>query len=144
MKYDSRHKNKTLLQRVTALLDDKITEEMCFPNDYNQSIFNKVVAVKASVLGPAGQIAACQLIWIMGGKGAYPNADGRDICKNINLSTGKYGGWLRKEIQGEVKPEYLPEWAKERLAIVKQEHAARRALAEAKKHKKARGTECER
>lgn len=53
---------------------------------------------------------------------------------------------LRKKcvFRMEVKPEYLPEWAKERLAIVKQEHAARRALAEAKKHKKARGTECER
>lgn len=98
-----------------------ITAEMCLPNDYSKSIASKVVAVKQSALHPEYQSAPHQLIYVTGGNGAQANAYG-NACFHYSLYTGEQGRWERYDIQGEVKPEHLPDWAKTRLTeILKQE-----------------------
>ncbi len=91
-----------------------ITSDMCYPNDYSKSIEGKVVAVKASVLRDEYQRDTHQLVYVTGGFGAAANARG-NACFTTNLYSGKNSRWERYDIQGEVKPECLPEWAKEKL-----------------------------
>ena len=108
-----------------------ITPDMCFPNDCRESIKGKVVAVKISMLRPEYQSADHQLIYVTGGNGAAANARG-NACFCINLYTGEQTRWERFEVQGEVKPEHLPEWAKERLAVIQKEQAEKERKARAK------------
>lgn len=101
---------------------DKITAEMCRPNDFSESLQGKVVAVKLAVLRPEYQSADHQLIFITGGNGARGNSRGT-ACFCKNLYTGEETRWERYDIQGEVRPEHLPAWAKERLAKIQKEQA---------------------
>jgi hypothetical protein len=107
---------------------DPITAEMCLANDYHESIKGKVVAVKLCMLRPEYRSADHQLIYVTGGFGAEANARG-NACFCVNLYTGEETRWERFELQGVVKPECVPEWAKKRLEIVLREleERARRA-----------------
>ena len=101
---------------------EPITYDMCYKNDYKESIVGKIVAIKESVLRPEFQSADRQLFYVTGGSGAVANSRG-SACFAVNLYSGKEVRWERHEIQGEVKPECLPEWAKERAAVVAKEQA---------------------
>lgn len=98
---------------------EKITADMCFQNDYGKSVEGKVVAVKAEVLKPEFRSCEHQLIYVTGGNGAKANPRG-NACFHINLYSGEEGRWERYDIQGEVKPECLPQWAKNRLDNIQQ------------------------
>lgn len=98
---------------------EKITAEMCFSNDYGKSLVGKVVAVKPGVLKPEYRSCEHQLIYVTGGNGAKASPRG-NACYHINLYSGEHGRWERYDIQGEVKPECLPQWAKERLENIRQ------------------------
>jgi hypothetical protein len=97
-----------------------ITAEMCYPNDYSQSIKGKVVAIKASVLRNEYQTQANQVVLITRGFGAEANSRG-SACFSTNLFTGKHTRWERRDIQGEIKPEFMPSWAKEKLEVIQSE-----------------------
>ena len=101
---------------------EQITPEMCHKNDYKESIIGKVVAIKPSVLRPEFQSADRQLFYVTGGSGAYANSRG-SACFAVNLYSGKEVRWERHEIQGVVKDDSLPEWAKERAVTVAKEQA---------------------
>lgn len=105
---------ETLRQAQMQTPTEKITPEMCHPNDYRQSIEGKIVAVKLSELRHEYRSAAHQLIYVTGGNGAKANARG-SACFHYNLYTGENGRFERCDIQGEVKPEYMPAWAKKKL-----------------------------
>lgn len=111
---------------------DKITAEMCRPNDYSESIQGQVVAVKPEALRPEYQSADQQLIFITGGNGARANARGT-ACFCKNLYTGEEARWERYDIQGEVLPEHLPAWARDRAAEIQREQV------EKEKQSKSRG-----
>lgn len=101
---------------------EKITAAMCFPNDYRQNLLGKVVAVKPEILRPEYQSADHQLIFITGVNGAHENSRGT-ACFCKNLYTGEDTRWERYDILGEVRPEHLPAWAKDRLAEIQKEQA---------------------
>jgi hypothetical protein len=97
-----------------------ITAEQCYPNDLSQNIEGKVVAVRAGVLRSEYQTADRQLVLVTGGFGSHANSRGSAVfC--TNLYSGKHTRWERRDIQGEVKPKHIPEWAKERLAALQAE-----------------------
>ncbi|MCG9968403.1 hypothetical protein L9W92_10095 [Pelotomaculum terephthalicicum JT] len=113
--------------RVRAQLEavkaerDKITVplspfalEHCTPNDYGESIENKVVVIRAERLRPEYRTADKQLVLAVGGFGAYANARGRAVY-TVNLYSGKEYRWNREDILGVLKTEYMPDWAKEQL-----------------------------
>ena len=123
--------------RVTAQLEavkaerDKITiplspftPEHCTPNDYRESIENKVVVIRAKHLRPEYRTADKQLVLVTGGFGAVADARGRAVY-TIALYSGKESRWNREDILGTVKPEYMPDWAKERLNQIQAERQAR-------------------
>jgi len=99
------------------------TPEHCIPNDNRQNLENKVVLIRPERLRPEYRTADKQLVLVTGGFGAQANARGRAVY-TINLYSGKESRWNREDILGIVKPEYLPDWAKERL---KQFEAERKA-----------------
>ncbi len=92
---------------------EPITAEQCEPNDYGKSIENKVVAIRASCLWPEYRTADNQLVLATGGFGTHANSRGRAVY-TVNLYTGKESRWNRGDILGTVKPEFMPEWAKEK------------------------------
>ncbi|PWJ47799.1 hypothetical protein [Faecalicatena contorta] len=108
-------------QQKVTVSREPITAEMCFKDNRDESIVGKVVAVKAEILRPEYRSADYQLIYVTGGNGANGNSRG-NACYYTNLYSGERGRWERYDILGEVKPECLPQWAKEKLeGIQKQE-----------------------
>lgn len=106
-------------EKITVPLDP-FTASDCYPNDSAESIERKIVAVKAGALSPEYRTADHQLVYVTGGNGSRANARG-SACFCINLYSGNHTRWERYDIQGEVRPECLPEWAAERLAAIQQE-----------------------
>ncbi len=90
------------------------THEHCKPNENTVSIENKVVVIRPECLLPEYRTAAKQLVLATGGFGAYENARGRAVY-TVNLYTGKEARWNREDILGVLKPEYMPDWAAEKL-----------------------------
>jgi hypothetical protein len=76
------------------------TKEHCTSNDYSQSIENKVVVIRPECLLPE-----------------YRTARGRAVY-TVNLYSGKEARWNREDILGVLKPEFLPDWAAEKLKQV--------------------------
>lgn len=98
-----------------------ITAEQCIPPDETVCMVDRVVAIKPDSLRYEYQRADRQLLLVTGGNGARRDARGSAIF-GINLFTGrKAGRWERWDIMGEVRPEHIPVWAKERLAVIRRE-----------------------
>ncbi len=104
---------KTERDKITVPLQ-LFTLEHCIPNDYGGSIENKVVVIRAECLRPEYRTADKQLVLATGGFGAHANSRGRAVY-TVNLYSGKESRWNREDILGMVKPECMPDWAKERL-----------------------------
>jgi len=126
--------NKVMSEREKVTVPmEKITAEQCYPDDLSQSIDGKVVVIRAEVLRREYQTADRQIVLVTGGFGANANSRGSAVfC--TNLYHGKHSRFERRDIQGEVKPAYLPAWVTERLAAVKAQIATEHA-----KSKKDRG-----
>ncbi|TEB17083.1 hypothetical protein Psfp_00817 [Pelotomaculum sp. FP] len=90
------------------------TPEHCTPNNYGESIENKVVVIRTERLRPEYRTADNQLVLAVGGFGTYANARGRAVY-TVNLYSGKESRWNREDILGVLKTEYIPDWAKEQL-----------------------------
>jgi hypothetical protein len=123
--------------RVTAQLEavkaerDKITVplqpftlEHCIPNDNGQNLENKVVIIRPECLRPEYRTADKQLVLATGGFGAHANSRGRAVY-TVNLYSGKESRWNREDILGILKPEYMPDWVKERLIQIQAERQAK-------------------
>lgn len=103
-----------------------LNETQCFPMNNETDLTGKVAAIKLSSLRYEYQQADRQLILVTGGSGAHGNARGSAIF-GINVFTGRRAGrWERQDVLGEVRPEHLPQWAKERLPAIKWEQSLER------------------
>lgn len=107
---------------------EPFTAEHCYPNDYKQSIESHIVAIKASALLPEYRRGDVQLIYVTGGNGAKANARGSAVfCYHLN--NGKHTRFERQDVLGQVKPECIPDWAKQRLADIQKNIAAEKKAA---------------
>ena len=97
-----------------------ITPEMCDPDHTDQSIKGKIVAVRAGALRAEYRRADIQIIYVDGGFGANANAGGRKVYGKT-VYTGEDCRFLRQDILGEIKPECLPEWAKEKARDIQKQ-----------------------
>jgi hypothetical protein len=100
------------------------TKEHCTPNDYSQSIENKVVVIRPECLLPEYRTAVKQLVLTTGGFGTHGNARGRAVY-TVNLYSGKEARWNREDILGVLKSEFLPDWAAEKLKQVCEKRRAK-------------------
>ena len=105
---------------------DMLGEEHCLPLLDSDDITGKVVAVKPSSLRYEYRRADCQLILVTNGSGARGYSRGTSVY-GVNIFTGRRDGrWARLDILGEVKPECLPQWVKDRLPVIERERALER------------------
>ena len=105
---------------------DMLGEEHCLPLLDSDDITGKVVAVKPSSLRYEYRRADCQLILVTNGSGARGYSRGTSVY-GVNIFTGRRDGrWARLDILGEVKPECLPQWVKDRLPVIERERAVER------------------
>ena len=85
----------------------------CFTEDMD--LEGQVIAVRTKALAPEFRTASYQLHIATGGFGCTPNARGQSVfCKNI-YNGDKEVRFDRYNIIGVVKPESIPEWAKEKI-----------------------------
>lgn len=97
--------------------------EHCFPLNDSDDITGKVVAVKPSSLRYEYRRADCQLILVTNGSGARGYSRGTSVY-GVNVFTGRRDGrWERRDVLGEVRPECMPQWAKEHLSVIQRERA---------------------
>lgn len=90
-----------------------ITEADCIPDHYTKDINGKIIAIDPKVLKPEFRRTDRQLYLVTGGFGASANSRGSAVfC--TNLHTGESTRYERMDIMGEVKPECMPDWAKEK------------------------------
>ncbi|MEG0702841.1 MAG: hypothetical protein RR449_04675 [Christensenella sp.] len=111
------------VQKARDSLDiplEVITPEMCFSDHYDQSIKGMIVAVRADALRAEYRSADVQIIYVEGGFGANANARGRKVYGKT-VYTGEDCRFLRQNILGEIKPECLPKWAKEKARDIKKQ-----------------------
>ena len=118
----------SLERQITAVRSElvnydplSITADQCFPHDYGQDLTGKVVAIKAEALRPEYRRGYVQMVLVDGGFGAKANSRGSAVfCYHLN--DGKHTRFERRDILGEIKK--LPDWAKERLAVIRAEREA--------------------
>lgn len=95
----------------------KITAEMCLPLKGDSELREKVAAVRLESLRPEYRSLEHQLVYVYGGNGTRGGARG-SACFCVTLYDGSRTRWERYDLQGEVRPECLPQWAKEKAAEI--------------------------
>ena len=103
-------------------MNEELTTNSCKPISYEDSIENKVVVVKGSILRPEFRHANHQLMLCTGGFGAQANARGRTCCC-ISLYDGRKTSFYRTDFLGVMDEKKLPEWAQKGLEKAKEMHA---------------------
>ena len=95
------------------------TKEHCIPDNGMRNIIGKVVVINSEPKRYEYQHPAYQLILADGGNGAS-GGRGQAVFGTC-LATGERARWERYDVLGEIKPECMPDWAKEALAKIKQQ-----------------------
>ncbi len=105
--------------RGSPLVDYPLTVEDCVPNGMDADLRGKVVAVRAEILSPEYRACSHQLMLATCGFGCSPNARGRSVFAK-NLYSSEEHRWSRSDILGVVEENTLPDWAKVKLAKLRE------------------------
>ena len=95
------------------------TKEHCIPDKRSSSIVGKVVVINAEPKRYEYQHPAFQLVLADCGNGAI-GGRGNAVFGTC-LATGEKSRWERYDVLGEIKPECMPDWAKEALTKIKEQ-----------------------
>ncbi len=90
------------------------THEDCIETGYAMSIDGKVIVISLSTLPAQYHNKENQLYYCDGGNGSRPNPIGRSVFIT-SLHDGVKTRCLRSDVLGVLKPELLPDWAKETM-----------------------------
>ena len=101
------------------------TKEHCIPDDGMRNIVGKVVVINAEVNRYEYRHSAYQLVLVNGGHGAR-GGRGQAVFGTC-LADGKHARWERYDVLGEIKPEKMPDWAKEAAARIQTEEKAKKS-----------------
>lgn len=104
-------------EREKVTVPTKIITEAECDSISNVSLEGKVIVLRSDRILPEYRGADRQLCLAVGGFGCSPSARGSAVF-TVNLYTGKESRWERYDILGTIKPECMPDWAKECLARV--------------------------
>ena len=96
----------------------------CIPDKKSESIIGKVVVIDAEPKRYEYQHAAYQLVLADGGNGAS-GGRGQAVFGTC-LATGERSRWERYDVLGEIRPERMPQWAKEALHAIKNQEKAKK------------------
>lgn len=94
-----------------------LTDDACIQGSEDKDYTNQVVVYNPDALRPENKYADNQIFLARNGFGCKPGASGRAVY-STNLYTGEETRLNRPNILGIIKPEAMPEWAKEKLAVL--------------------------
>lgn len=98
---------------------DTLTIDDCIPGSRNGDYEGELVVIRADVLQRDKQTADYQLCRATGGFGCKPSAGGRAVfCQTVY--DNREMRYDRTDVLGVIKPERVPDWAKERIAVKEQ------------------------
>lgn len=100
------------------------TIDDCIPDDRSGSLVGKVVVINSEVNRYEYRHSACQLVLVEGGNGAM-GGRGQAVFGTC-LADGEHARWERFDVLGEIKPEKMPDWAKEALTKIQKQEKARK------------------
>ncbi|MDR0818358.1 MAG: hypothetical protein LBN43_02145 [Oscillospiraceae bacterium] len=101
-----------------GLPGELFTVEHCYPNDYSESIKDKVVVMKPEMINPEYRRGDTQLVFATDGNGARANPRGNAVY-GYYLNSGEHTRIERYEILGVLKE--IPDWAQKSLARIQSE-----------------------
>jgi len=97
--------------------NEPLTAADCIEGSRITHYENQIIVIKPENMTSACRTADRQLLLATHGNGCNPNARGTGVfCKN--LFTGDSVRWERYDVAGIIRPDRLPDWAKERLAAL--------------------------
>lgn len=105
--------------RGSPLVDYPLSAEDCVPGGMDADLQGKVMAVRGEILSPEYRACSHQLMLATGGFGCSPNVRGQSVFAK-NLYSGEENRWSRSDILGVVEENALPDWAKEKLAKLRE------------------------
>ena len=100
------------------------TKDDCIPDNRNESIVGKVVVINTELNRYEYQHSAYQLVLVDGGHGAI-GGRGQAVFGTC-LADAKRARWERYDVLGVIKPEKMPDWAKEAVAKIKKQEKAKK------------------
>ena len=95
----------------------QFTADDCIPDNQSESIVGKVVVINTEINRYEYRHSAYQLVLVNGGHGAT-GGRGQAVFGTC-LADGERARWERYDVLGVLKPEKMPDWAKEALATIK-------------------------
>ena len=94
---------------------DTLTIDDCIPGSRNGDYEGELVVIRADILQRDKQTADYQLCRATGGFGCKASAGGRAVfCQTV--FDNREMRYDRTDVLGVIKPERIPDWAKERIA----------------------------
>jgi len=98
---------------------ETLTLDDCIPGSRSGDYEGEIVVIRADLLQRDKQTADYQLCRAMGGFGCKAGAGGRAVyCRTIY--DNREVRYDRTDVLGIIKPERIPDWAKERIAQMEQ------------------------
>ena len=95
-------------------------QEVCVEESYKQNYTNRILVLKTEYLAPQFRVKEEQLVLAQSGFGCLPNARGTKVyCRDC--WTGERFYVTRNDVMGIMKPESVPQWAMENVALFREE-----------------------
>ena len=95
------------------------TEDECIPGSRHENYEGQLIVIRADILQRDRRTADYQLCRATGGNGCNPNSHGQSVYA-VNIYDGRDMRYDRSDVLGIIKPEHIPDWAKERLQQMEQ------------------------
>lgn len=94
-----------------------LTVADCIEGSRQKHYEGQIIVINPDKMTPAARTADHQLCLATGGNGCNPEARGNAVFVT-NLYSGEKTRWERYDVAGIIRPDRMPEWAKEKLAVL--------------------------
>ena len=98
---------------------ETLTIDDCIPDSSHENYEGQLIVIRAGVLQRDKRTADYQLCRATGGFGCNPNSFGQSVYA-VNIYDGREMRYDRVDVLGVIKPECVPDWAKERIRQMEQ------------------------
>ena len=95
------------------------TEDECILGSRYGNYEGQLIVIRADVLQRDKNTADYQLCRATGGNGCNPDSHGQSVYA-VNIYDGREMRYDRTDVLGIIKPEHIPDWAKERIQQMEQ------------------------
>lgn len=98
---------------------EMLTIDDCIPGSRSGVYEGELIVVRAEILQRDKRTADYQLHRATGGNGCNPHSHGQSVY-SVNIYDGREMRYDRTDVLGIIKPERVPDWAKERIRQMEQ------------------------